>query len=388
MLFHSRGEFASNGGYLVLDISHFSYGWVTPLMAYVMSFLGSLLGLQCAVRARREGEIRPRWLAAAALAIGGAGVWVMHFIAMLGFSIEGAEIRYHVPLTLFSALTAIVVVGIGLFTVVRPQPTVPALLGGGAITGLGVAAMHYTGMYAMKSDAHLSYDLPVVVLSVFIAIVAATVALYFALRVKGIGATIAAALIMGVAVSGMHYTGMTAMHAHHADHATTPQGADPAQLLAPLILLISIATMLLLIAVSLTTVEDNVVDLPRLRRSAARPPEPDAPAEPTRPVGLKPQRPQPQRKTHEPAPEEITNSYWPPQPGSETRWAAPTQRDARPRSALPVTESHTRKALARADRQRLLAKGAGLEDPAGDDADEYETPQEPGDRWLRRRHGG
>ncbi|MEV6276187.1 MHYT domain-containing protein [Nocardia sp. NPDC051832] len=371
----------------MLDISHFSYGWVTPLMAYLMSILGALLGLQCAVRARQQGQVRSGWLVAAAVAIGGAGIWSMHFIAMLGFSIEGAEIRYNVLLTLFSAVTAIVVVGIGLFIVIRPQPTVPALLSGGAITGLGVAAMHYTGMYAMKSNAHLTYDLPRVGLSVLIAVVAATVALWFALRVNGIGATIAAALIMGVAVSGMHYTGMTSMHAQHTGQTAAPSGADPAQLLAPLILLISIATMLLLIAVSLTTVEDDIVDLPRLRRTTPRPPEPEPVDPPAHQVTLKPQRPQPQRKPDEPAPSEITNSYWPPQPGSKTQWAAPTQRDPRPRSAIPVTESHTRKALARADRQRLLAKGAGMEDFAAEpDPAEDAPPREPGDGWLRRQN--
>ncbi|WP_309234435.1 MHYT domain-containing protein [Nocardia sp. XZ_19_385] len=370
------------GGVLVLDIYHFSYGWITPLMAYVMSVIGSLLGLQCAVRARRQGEVSTGWLIAAALAIGGTGIWVMHFIAMLGFSIEGAQIRYDVLLTLFSALTAVVVVGIGLFIVIRPQPTVLALLSGGAITGIGVGAMHYTGMYAMKSNAHVRYELPVVGLSMLIAVVAATVALWFTLRVKGAPATVAAALIMGVAVCGMHYTGMASMRAQHTGHTAPPAGAEPGQLLAPLLLVISIATMLLLISVSLTTVEDSIVDLPRLRR-AARQAEKPQPVAPPAAVGLKPQRPQPKRKPYEPLPTEITNSYWPPQPGSSTaQWPAPARDDTgRPR----VTEAHnTRKALARADRQRLLANAAGIEDDPVDDASAgYELPREPGDRWLR-----
>ncbi|WP_040708526.1 MHYT domain-containing protein, partial [Nocardia takedensis] len=124
----------------MLDIYHFSYGWLTPVLAYIMSFTGSLLGLQCVARAR-AGEGRVVWLGLAALAIGGTGIWVMHFIAMLGFSIEDSEIRFDVPLTLLSALTAIVVVGIGLFIVVRPRPSTIALLSGGAITGLGVGGM-------------------------------------------------------------------------------------------------------------------------------------------------------------------------------------------------------------------------------------------------------
>ncbi|WP_216910199.1 MHYT domain-containing protein [Nocardia noduli] len=241
----------------MLDIYHFSHGWLTPLLSYIMSFIGCLLGLQCAARARQES--RTSWLGLSALAIGGTGIWVMHFIAMLGFSIEDAQIRYNVPITLFSAVTAIVVVWIGLMLVVKPEPTLPGLLAGGTITGLGVAGMHYTGMYAMKSDAAVTYNAGLVGLSVLIAVVAATAALWFTLHIDGAFATIGAALIMGVAVSGMHYTGMASMHAHAGAHHGTPSGAEALQLLGPLIAGISIVTMLLLISVGLTSIERTPV---------------------------------------------------------------------------------------------------------------------------------
>ncbi|MCP2277764.1 MHYT domain-containing protein, NO-binding membrane sensor [Nocardia amikacinitolerans] len=252
----------------VLHIYHFSYGWLTPVLAYLMSFVGSLLGLQCAARAR-AGEHRALWLGLAALAIGGTGIWVMHFIAMLGFSIQDAQIRFDVPITLLSAATAIVVVGIGLTLVQAPRPRPLALGAGGAITGLGVGGMHYTGMYAMRSDATIGYDWRVVTLSLMIAVVAATAALWFTVHVRGMAAAVGAALIMGVAVCGMHYTGMAAMHAHRGHHGTPP-GTDPLAMLAPLIVVISLVTMLLLIAVSLTSIERDI-DLPPLRPTAVRP---------------------------------------------------------------------------------------------------------------------
>ncbi|MCQ0019291.1 MHYT domain-containing protein [Actinomadura madurae] len=100
------------------EVHHFAYGPLTPAAAYVMSFVGSLLGLLCTTRARASaGGSRAYWLALAALAIGGTGIWVMHFIAMLGFSVAHTEIRYDVPLTLLSCLTAIAVVAVGLFLV-------------------------------------------------------------------------------------------------------------------------------------------------------------------------------------------------------------------------------------------------------------------------------
>ncbi|WP_063824862.1 MHYT domain-containing protein [Nocardia pseudovaccinii] len=264
----------------MLDIYHFSYGLLTPLLAYTMSVTGCLLGLQCAARAR-SGKDRIGWLLGAAVAIGGTGIWVMHFIAMLGFSIRGTEIRYDIPLTLLSAITAIAVVGIGLFIVVKPEPSLRGLLAGGAITGLGVGAMHYMGMYAMKSNAMISYDARRVGLSLVIAVVAATVALWFTLRVRGFFATIGAGLIMGVAVCGMHYTGMSAMHAHTGDmHA--PEGTGAMELIAPIIVVISVVTMLLLISVSLTEI-DRSVELPPLRIAPRAKTDPLPPLPPVEP---------------------------------------------------------------------------------------------------------
>src|SRR5215213_5939131 len=107
------------------QIHHFEHGWLTPTTSYILSVLGSLLGLVCAVRLRtapsRGGRIW--WLALAAIAIGGTGIWTMHFVAMLGFSVVGMPIRYDVGLTAASAVIAVVTVGIGLMF---------ALLGDGA----------------------------------------------------------------------------------------------------------------------------------------------------------------------------------------------------------------------------------------------------------------
>ncbi|MGS2805280.1 MHYT domain-containing protein [Nocardia sp. MW-W600-9] len=281
----------------MLDIYHFSYGWITPVLAYFMSVTGCLLGLQCAARGRNAVEGRVGWLVGAAIAIGGTGIWVMHFIAMLGFSIRGAEIRFDLPLTMFSAITAMVVVGIGLFMVNKPQPTVRSLLAGGTITGLGVGTMHYTGMYAMKSTATVTYDAKFVTLSMVIAVAASIVALWFTLRVKGFLATVGAAVIMGVAVCGMHYTGMAAMHAHSNHLAAPPAGSGAMDLLAPLIGVSSIVTMLVLISVSLTEIE-NEEALPRMWLTSRRRPQP-RPAREVTPVAPMPPHPYMEHHTEE-----------------------------------------------------------------------------------------
>ena len=99
------------------EVHHFEYGWITPLMAYCLSVLGSLLGLICTARVRRLPTARKRvsWLILAAVAIGGTGIWVMHFMAMIGFGVVGSDIRYDIPTTALSAVVSVTVVGIGLF---------------------------------------------------------------------------------------------------------------------------------------------------------------------------------------------------------------------------------------------------------------------------------
>lgn len=187
------------------------YGWLTPLLSYAMAVLGSALGLRCMVRAvAAGGRSRRNWLLTGAAAIG-FGIWTMHFIAMLGFTVTGSEIRYSVPLTLLSLLVAIVFVGVGAFAVGYGRHRNRSLLLGGLTTGLGVAAMHYLGMYALRLHGTVGYRPVTVAVSVLIAVAASTAALWAGLNVRGPLAAGAAALVMGLAVSSMHYTGMYAV---------------------------------------------------------------------------------------------------------------------------------------------------------------------------------
>ncbi|WP_193318614.1 MHYT domain-containing protein [Nonomuraea phyllanthi] len=240
-------------------VNHFAYGLLTPLLAYAMSCIGSMLGLRLTAQAHASrGGSRIRWLLGAAISIGGTGVWVMHFIAMMGFQVDGTQIKYDVWLTAASALVAIVVVGTGLFLVSYGGGRILALLGGGLLTGLGVASMHYLGMYAMNMSAHVSYDRLTVAASVVIAVVAATVALWFALRVKKPIWITLAALVMGVAVSGMHYTGMYAMHVTVDAEPGMVSGADALDFLVPLMTVISLITLTMLLMVILSPSEEEL----------------------------------------------------------------------------------------------------------------------------------
>jgi NO-binding membrane sensor protein with MHYT domain len=216
-------------------MQHFSDGLSTLTLAFIVSVIGSLLGLACMARARAEQTrgAKVRWTVFGAVSIGGVAIWLMHFIAMLGFEITGATIKYSAPVTALSAVVAIVVVGIGLSLVTLIRFTKMRLLIAGALAGLGVAGMHYMGMSAIRFRGEISYDRTMVVLSCVIAVVAATAAFWFTLVVKTTVARLAAGLIMGVAVTGMHYTGMAAVRVSVDPTRAVPFGTSVFDLVFP-----------------------------------------------------------------------------------------------------------------------------------------------------------
>ncbi|MEU9380512.1 MHYT domain-containing protein [Streptomyces sp. NPDC048279] len=217
-------------------VDGFSYGVVTPLVAYVMACLGGALGLRCTTRAMLVAQSwRPAWLALGSAAIG-SGIWTMHFVAMMGFSVKETPVHYDKTITFASLGLAIVMVSVGIFIVGYRGATGTALFTGGTITGLGIASMHYLGMAGLRLNGTLEYDTLTMVASVLIGVVAATSALWAAGRVRGFLWSVGASLVMGLAVSGMHYTGMAAMTVHLHHTGGTPPGDSPASLLAPMLI--------------------------------------------------------------------------------------------------------------------------------------------------------
>ncbi|UFR05993.1 hypothetical protein KBP30_34600 [Streptomyces sp. Go40/10] len=215
-------------------LDHAAFGWLTPVLSYVMACTGAALGLRCTVRAlATTGRSRRNWLVTAASAIG-TGIWTMHFVAMLGFRVSGSDIRYNVPLTILSLLVAMVVVCAGVFVVGYSRDRRRALFLGGLTTGLGVASMHYLGMAAVRLHGDVGYDPVLVGLSVLIAVVAATAALWAGLNITSPLAVTVASLVMGAAVSSMHYTGMFAVSVSVDPSGDTLPGATAMQFIFPL----------------------------------------------------------------------------------------------------------------------------------------------------------
>jgi NO-binding membrane sensor protein with MHYT domain len=224
-----------------------SYDQTLVALSYVISVLGSLSGLQSARCVRtRSGRAAIAWLVAAAVSIGGGAVWSMHFIGMLAYRIIDVHYSLDLTVTLTSWVVSVAAAGAGLYVASRGAPTVPRIVGAGVITGLGVVAMHYTGMSAMRMHGDLSYRPAIVALSVVIAVVAASAALLFAFTLTKVWAMLAAAFVMGVAVCGMHYTAMAAAVVSAHVGMSPVSGVDPLSLALPVFSVTSVLLFVLL----------------------------------------------------------------------------------------------------------------------------------------------
>ena len=250
--------------------------WPTPGLAYLVSVIGSYLGLSFAARARKAtGVFRWQWLGLAAFTLGGVAVWSMHFIAMMGFSAPGTAIRYDTFLTVLSGITAIVVMGVALYLTLFDQSMTRLLLSG-PIAGLGVVSMHYMGMASMNTHGEMHHDLFWIITAVIVAIVAATTALWFASRIQGQIAIIAASLVMGIAVSLMHYAGMVGVHVEpdEADFQGAPEGATAFDLMLPLVVGLFVFVLICSLFLLLGSDDD------RPPRTAEQPVRPSTPTHP------------------------------------------------------------------------------------------------------------
>ena len=192
-----------------------SYDGVFVILSVIVAMLASFAALDLARRVRSEsGTTRLGWIAGGGTVMG-LGIWSMHFVGMLAFHLP-VPIGYDVPLMLLSVVVAIAASFLALIVINRPRLGLSTLVPGGMLMGVAIAGMHYIGMASVRADARLTYIGSLVALSVLIAIVASLAALWLAFRfrsdltAKGMLLKVLSAVVMGIAISGMHYTAMAA----------------------------------------------------------------------------------------------------------------------------------------------------------------------------------
>lgn len=203
-----------------------SYQWGYVALSYAFAVLGSLVALSAAARIRqRDGTLHWGNTLAAGLALGGIGVWSMHFIGMVALRMDVGS-SYAIDETLVSLVAAVLASSLALAFVARAPESIARVLGAGFLLGMGVVAMHYLGMHGMRIPGYIRWDAALIAASAVIAVIAATAALWLAFNTRGLPARSAAALLMGVAVCAMHYTGMSAADfvCTSADRGIAPKG--------------------------------------------------------------------------------------------------------------------------------------------------------------------
>lgn len=162
-----------------------------------------------------KGLERWIWLGIGSLTMG-TGIWGMHFIAMTALSME-TQIAYNFIIVLISLIAAVVGCAQGLFIITRPLVNNLTLIAASLSMGAAIAGMHYIGMAAMRLGAKITYDVPILVLSIALAIAVSFVAMKISIALrtrrnnqKYMWTKVLASSLMGGAVLSMHYTGMAA----------------------------------------------------------------------------------------------------------------------------------------------------------------------------------
>lgn len=155
---------------------------------------------------RATGRMRHIWTAIAAMAVG-FGIWATHFVAILAYR-PGFTLSYDIGLTVFSLIVAIAVCGSGIAVAARAQHVMDRLLGG-AVVGVGISSMHYTGIAALIMGGRLMWDPALVSISILVGILLGGAA--FAVGLQGtLRRTLSGAVLLTLAICGMHFTAMAA----------------------------------------------------------------------------------------------------------------------------------------------------------------------------------
>jgi diguanylate cyclase (GGDEF)-like protein/PAS domain S-box-containing protein len=197
-----------------------SYDLRLVALSVVLAMFASYAALDITGRVMAaRGWPRRLWLGSGAAAMG-LGIWSMHYIGMLAFSLP-VPVLYHYPTVLVSLVAAILASLVALFTVTREKIGAFSYLGGSLVMGMGIATMHYVGMMAMRLPAVMEYRWSLFGLSMALAIAISYVALRLAFRVrqedKSTRSKFLSAAAMGAGIPLMHYVGMWAVRFYAAD---------------------------------------------------------------------------------------------------------------------------------------------------------------------------
>ncbi len=258
--------------------SPFAFGSANLIVAFAMSLVGALFGLSCLVRARKTTSHRYgiRWLIFGAAALAVVGVWLTHFIAVLGFDVPSSPVRYSVLQTFGSLLIAIIVIGAAMRVVGTERPSIVRVLFAGLLIGGGISAMHYSGVAASHVEGFYTYDVHLVEASVLIAVVGSIIALALTVWTDSYVAIGVAAVVFATMVAATHYTGMAALRVHLTAGGHAPSGVEVISIVIP-VTIGGVLTLLAMLFAALGMMSDDGDPLDADRPGSGREPAPVRP---------------------------------------------------------------------------------------------------------------
>ncbi|MGP1385247.1 MAG: MHYT domain-containing protein [Thainema sp.] len=227
------------------------YSLQLVMLSVAIAVLASYATLDLAGRVTAtQGRAQLGWLVSGAIAMG-SGIWSMHFVGMLAFRLPLA-VHYDFLTVLLSVLPAILASGLALFIVSRSTLGGWRLVSGSVLMGIGIASMHYLGMMAMHTEAAMQYDLRLVAASVGIAIAVSFVGLFLVFQLREettphqIWKKLLAAVVLGLAIPTMHYTGMAAVRFMPTHHMMLESALQPPENSAMIAIAVVIGTLIVL----------------------------------------------------------------------------------------------------------------------------------------------
>lgn len=218
-----------------MEMLQSTYNWPLVFLSIVIVLSSSYIALHISSQlSLRFGIARKQWIFTGTV-IQTLGFWSMHFMGMLAFHLT-IDVTYNISLVLLSIVPAFLACGILFYLISRSKLTKMRIVLGAFFVGTGIILMHYIGMAAMEMDAEIRYDPSLWSISVFVAFAASLASLFLLIYVREFQGfhwkKLMSALIMAVAVTGMHYIGMAAAvfeHAHQPSLMQAPGSAthDP-----------------------------------------------------------------------------------------------------------------------------------------------------------------
>jgi NO-binding membrane sensor protein with MHYT domain len=180
-------------------------------LSVTIAILGGYTGFSLTARIRSATGANRRVLLSGAAMFLAVGIWTMHFVGMMAAPLPADAVYLALP-TIISFLICALVVGVSLFFVSIDEPRLSRILPSAVLLGLGIASMHYVGIHGLSGQFAISHDIPIVILSLVIAVLAAYGGLRIFLARQDGMRLVASSILFGLAVSGMHYTAMLGMH--------------------------------------------------------------------------------------------------------------------------------------------------------------------------------